>query len=711
MKSKVKKKKDENLNFDYMKTTKDNIKNVIRDENLLSTINDIVIRTNKIVIHSYQFLKLYLLNLYKNNKSFPIIDKEFICDIFKVITIRKCNTGGYTEENMPEQQKILQEFYDKHYKETTIKDDILYYDKMSYILAYEAIDMETNINVNIQEHFLQHLYKFINILLDVKGKRDKITEENKDKTIRKEKHKDLTSEINLVKKDLTSFSELKSNQKYHQFIKEQRKLIYGDKVKFDEDNIVYDLKSNTQTYLKSMFYIASELEKIYNNIKIHNENIKNNDKNIKQIRLFNVIPLRTNIISKHITLDTCGILSNFLDKSQKTKEDKPKIESDSETKIKYSEKCKNKKVNTVHDITVYNYTKDDNQTMIWNHFFKLNKRTFKKNKYEFNHMIRTDGISICVLFVLLENGKPMSKAKGKKLKGFLDSNYIENVKNINDINKKFVVADPGKSDIFYCGSKNDDDELETFRYTQNQRRLELGTKKYRKIIHKVNTETKIDDKTIKEIESTLSSFNSKTVNYDKFKEYLIEKNKVNNKLFNHYQQKFFRKFKLNSYTNTQKSESKLINNFSNKYGKPEDTIFVIGDYDTGSYNMKGVEPIICKRIRRIFKNAGYESYLINEYCTSKLCNCCHKELDKFLIRKSNKPARAQDIKKNKNILVNGLLRHQDVNSNEEQEHKLVCGIYHNRDKNAVQNMISIIEELKKTGKRPLRFTREVVEAN
>ena len=229
-------------------------------------------------------------------------------------------------------------------------------------------------------------------------------------------------------------------------------------------------------------------------------------------------------------------------------------------------------------------------------------------------MIRTDSISVCVLFVLLENGKPMSKIKGKKLKGFLDSNYIENFKNINDINKKFVLADPGKSDIIYCGSKNEDNELETFRYTQNQRRLELGTKKYRKIIHKVNTETKIDEKTIKEIESTLSSFNSKTVNYDKFKDYLIEKNKVNNKLFNHYQQKFFRKFKLNSYTNTQKSESKLINNFSNKYGKPKDTIFVIGDHDTGSYNMKGIEPIICKRIIRLFKNAGYESYLINEYC-------------------------------------------------------------------------------------------------
>ena len=97
----------------------------------------------------------------------------------------------------------------------------------------------------------------------------------------------LTSEINLVKKDLTSFSELKSNQKYHQFIKEQRKLIYGNKVKFDEDNIVYDLKSNTQTYLKSMFYIASELEKIYDNIKIYNENITDEETRQKQLRLFN----------------------------------------------------------------------------------------------------------------------------------------------------------------------------------------------------------------------------------------------------------------------------------------------------------------------------------------------------------------------------------------------------------------------------------------
>ena len=692
-KPKVKEKEiNEILNFDFMKTNKDNIKNIIRFTSDIDIINQLVIKVNKIVIHAYQFIKLYIIHLYNTNKPFPIIDKDYISDIFRVLTIRMCNKGGCTDENMPDQLKELTKFYKEHYYPLIIKDDIQYYDKLSYILAYEAIDMVTNIDVNIQEHFLQHLYKFINLSLDVKKQRDIITKENKDKNIRKEKHKEFTSEINKVKKDLTSFSDLTSNVKYHEFITKQRKLIYGNKTEFLENNIVYDLKAKTQDYLKSIFYICNELEKIYNNIKKHNDNIKqididekdNNenkteDNKIKQIRLFNVIPLRTNIISKHLTIDTCGLISNFL--------------GDEPTKD-----------------YLKNYKKEEGlQETLWKKIFILNKKVFNKNNYQFNYMIKTDGVSISVLFIKLENGKPISKIKGKKLKGTFECGYIENAKMTDELkNKKVVVADPNMSDIIYCGSKDDKGNLETFRYTQNQRRLEIGTKKYRHIIHKVNTETKINNKTIKEIESTLSLLNSKTVNYEEFKKYISEKNKINNILYEHYQQEFFRKFKLNTFINTQKSESKLVKNFSNKFGKPEKTIFVIGDHDRGSHNMKGVEPIICKKIRRIFKNAGYETYLINEYCTSKLCNSCHQELEKFLTRKSNKP---KDKKNNKSILVNGLLRHEVVNPTGEQEHKRVCKIIHNRDKNAVQNMLYIIEQVKKTGKRPEPFVRQKVDIN
>lgn len=705
-KTKVKKKKDDKNNpikYDFMKSNKDNIINVIKDTNHINTINDIVIKVNKIVIHAYQFIKLYFIHLYNNNKNFPLINEDFIGYVFMVITVRKCGSGGYSDDNMPDLLKELTKFYDDNYKSLTVKEEILYYDKLNYILAYEAIDMEKNINVNISEHFLQHLYKFINLFLQTKEKRDEITKNNKDLNLRKEKHKEFNKEINLVKKDLTTLEELKSDKKYHKWIIEQRKVIYGNKINFEENNIIYDLKKNPQSYLKSMFYICNELEKMNNNIIKENQN-KEDDKKIKQIKLFNVLPLRTNIIPKNITLDSCSLISNFLDKNKKTF-----IECENNSnkeKIKNSQKYKNRDIqNNVHNIDVYNYKQSNNQKLLWQYFFNFNKRVFKKNKYQFNFMIKTDGISVSILFIRVdENGVLIKKPKTRKIKDYNDCEYIEDINFTDELkNKKIVAIDPNHSDLMYCGSKDDNDNLQTFRYTQNQRRLESRNKKYTKITDEVSKETIIENKTIKEIESKLSSLNSKTINFNEFKKYITEKNKTNNLLYEHYQQNFFRKFKLNRYINTQKSESKMITNFSNKFGNSKDTLIVFGDYDKGTNNMSGIEPVICKKLRRILKNAGYNVFLINEYCTSKLCNCCHEELDKFLIRESQKP---QDKKKNKKILVNGLLKHKVSNPEGELNELPKCNIIHNRDKNAVQNMLYIVEQIKETGRRPEKYTRK-----
>jgi hypothetical protein len=690
------KEKNNIIKFDYMKTNKDNIMNVINYPAHVNIINDIVVNVNKIVIHTYQFLKLYLIYLYDNKKEFPVINEDFIGYIFMVLTIRKCGSGGYTDITMPKQLKELTKFYKEQYKPLTINDEVIYYDKLNYILAYEAIDILKNINVNISEHFLQHLNKFVNIILKVKETKDQITKENKDLKIRKEKHKEFNQEINKVKKDLTSFNELTSDTKYHKWILEQRKLIYCNKNKFEEDNIVYDLKSHSQDYIKSMFYICSELEKVYN------ENKNCDDvKNKKQIRLFNVIPLRNNIISKNITIDSCGLINNFLDKSLKTNDNINK-EKD---KIKYSEKCKNRDIKgNINNIDNYNYKQHNYQDLLWKSFFRTNKRVFKKNKYQFNHMIKTDGVSVSILFVRVDDkGIPIKKQKSKKYKEQIDCEYIEKAE-LTEIQKKIKVVciDPNMTDLLYCGSKDENGNLETFRYTQNQRRLETRTKKYMKITEKVNNKTKINNQTIKQIESTLNVLNSKTINLDEFKKYIKEKNKLNNILYEHYQQEYFRKFKLNRYINTQKSEAKMINNFKNKFGKPDKVIIVFGDHDKGSHNMKGIEPVICKKFRRIFKNAGYKVYLINEFNTSKLCNCCHKVLDKFLVRTSNKP---KDIKENKKTLVNGLLKHT-VSNPEGELNQLLCKIIHNRDKNAVQNMLNIVGCIMKTGKRPEPFIRK-----
>jgi len=424
---------------------------------------------------------------------------------------------------------------------------------------------------------------------------------------------------------------------------------------------MYDLKSNTHQYLKCYMYIGKELEKLYDL----------EDQENHAIRLFNTLPLRSNIVVKHITIDTCGLISNFLG-------DEPTTEH------------------------LKNYKKDNNQYELWNKFFDINKRVFKKNVeknlYSYHYMIRTDGVSACILFKRNDkDGKPMSKDKRKnKEEEYI--NYIEKVEWTDELKKKkIVVADPNLSDLLYFGSKDDNGNLQTFRYTQNQRRVETGTKKYRKIIDSENKKTIIsDNKTVKELESVLSKYNSKTNDHDKFKKYLTEKNKLNNLLFEHYEQMYFRKFKLNRYINSQKSESKMINNFGKKFGSKEDVIFVMGDFDKGNNHMKGVEPVICKKFRRIFRNAGYQTFLINEFKTSKLCNCCHNELEKFMVRQSNKP---RDRKANKKCLVNGLLHH-------DKDVKPKCEIVHNRDKNAVQNMLNIVKSLKTTCLRPKVFSRE-----
>jgi len=663
--SKKKKKKDDVIKdefekFDFMKTVKNNINNVIKDKFILPIINDLVIRTNKIVIHTCNFIKLYCIYLYENDLDFPLIDKNFICDVFKVITKRKDNRGATPEKDYSELLKNLYKFYNENYITTIYDNEIIYYDKLSYILAYEAIDIEKNINNNIQEHFITHINQFVNYSFNLQEQKDEI-KKIKDKELRKEKYKSLSFEFKKVKDDLVSLTDkLTSNEKYHNWIKEHKKYVIPNKTNFDKDSIYYDIHSNTKDYLKSFMYINIQLEKLNDKLLENTEDI---DK-IKQIKLFNVLPLRSNIIPKNICIDTCALISNFL--------------GDESTSIHLK-----------------NYKKEDNQFKLWNRFLKLDKKIFKKNKYVFNYMIRTDGISVSILFIRLgNNGLPLTYNNPNN-KQEENTKYIEKEIITDELrSKKIVCIDPGCSDLIYCGSKDENDKLQIFRYTQNQRRLETRTKKYNKIIEEVNNTTFINGKNIKEIESVLSNHNKRTCHYEKFKNYLIEKNKLNLLLFSHYEKTFFRKLKLNRYINTQKSESKMIKNFTKKFGEPNDIIIAMGDYDKGSNHMNGLEPTICKKFRKIFKNAGFRTYLVNEFRTSKLCNCCHNEIKPFMIRQCHKP---NDIKVNKKITINGLLSHQ------EDKHK--CEIIHNRDKNAVQNMLNIVKNIFTIGKRPDIFTR------
>ena len=196
-------------------------------------------------------------------------------------------------------------------------------------------------------------------------------------------------------------------------------------------------------------------------------------------------------------------------------------------------------------------------------------------------MIKTDGVSVSIILVKIdENNLPIKYTFNQilnmeKRKEEIDKQYIEDQNNINEIflNKNYVVIDPNKEDLMYCMDKNGN----KFRYTQSQRKKETKSKKYNLILDNLKKDTIIiynnNEKSIKEIESELSIHNTKTCNYEKFKEYLLLKNKLYSILNNYYKENIHRKLRMNAYINTQRSESNLTLNFRKKFGKPEDTMY------------------------------------------------------------------------------------------------------------------------------------------
>jgi hypothetical protein len=663
----------ESINPNLMVVTKCPLKNIIKNKDYLQTINNNVIKVNKITIQVYQFLNLYLIHKYDRKEDFPFIDITFIKHIIKTITTKKDNRGSKTNESSETILTELKNFYNTEYKNKCItSEDIPDATKLNYIMAYECIDILTCIENNIKEHFMDYVNKFVNVSFSSKGviktinENKKLTDDEK-----KEQKKQFYIELRKIKNDLLKLTDnYESDKKHHKWLNIHRKNIIR-KDKFSKDSVVYDIVVNPQDYLKSMYYINKCLE-YYNKTAEY------------PAKLYQVIPQRTNIIPKYITLDTCSLVDLFI----------------TEGTAEYLKK-----------ITQY-------QEQLWKNIFRTQRKEFRRKHFTFNYMIKTDGIGVSILLVKTVNKKPINITPKlqREVKQKQDSlyQYIDKV-NITDEmkKKKLITFDFGYDDLFYCLGKTmpyhtiikdnkgniikeiKQDENLTFRYTQNQRRLESRNKKYGKICDKINKITKIQNKTVKEYETELAKHSSKTVDYNKFIEYCSIKNKVNKVLYEHYTKEVFRKLKLNRYINTQKSESKMIKNLQNKYGKPEECLLVVGDWSKED-NMKGKETVISKKIKKIFTQHKYKIYLIDEFRTSKLCHKCSCECENFLYRESKKP-KDKDKKTGKQIIkqVWGLKKCSNPK----------CEMIHNRDKNACLNMYKIIKNIMNGKERPKEYTR------
>ena len=531
-------------------TIKTTLKTVLHNhKEVQPLINNLVFEMNDLMIHSYQFIRLYVLNCYNNNLPLPEINEKFILYCIKTLGIR--DKRGI-QSNDTELLKTLQEFYDKEYQ------PLLNHEKTSlknkpHILPYLATQLHTSLSNNIQEHFIQHFLRFINKTTNHITE-DKATLFNFKKQL-----------LECNKETDTMFDEWKITHLYNILPNTVNKTVH------------YDVKVKPFDYLKGMLYMNAVLEK-------------------EEHKLFQPLPLRNNIIPKHIILDTACIISLFCP-----------------TNNKKGELLKHVK---------------ENQHDVWNNLLNLQHKTFKSKHYQFHYQIQTDGISCSLLFIRKDL---KDKKWGSKVPTLVEQDFhnIEDlsIEQLDDLKPRNIVGcDPGKRSLVYMM----DNKGNKLQYTAPQRKRESKAKTNQRILLVEKKRNNIIEK-----ETHLSFQNSKSVDYEKFKKYLVGKDKLNKETTEFYKRDVWRKMKFRQYSYGKKSMDKFLNKIKETFG--ENILIGYGNWSR-STQMKHFMPTMNKGLRKQI-HKKYDTITINECNTSKKCCECNNDLSYYKNSDGNKQFR------------------------------------------------------------------------
>jgi hypothetical protein len=407
-----------------------------------------------------------------------------------------------------------------------------------------------------------------------------------------------------------------------------------------EKSFYYDCKKecNLSYYLKQTIKMNDKIEKLNDNKK-----------------LYQVIPLRTSNIPSYVNFDKTIINTFFNDGNSK-------------------------------------YDKDIDEIEIWNRIINMEHKIFK-TQYKKNYRLSslsTDGIGMSLTF------KKIGLTKNKCNNDHIEKNdfYLEDLID-EDLeilkNKKIVCLDPGKKGVCLL-----DENRNNLNYNTIQRRKESLRTRNNRIIHNEKINNDIIEK-----ETKLSNNNGKTVNYEKFKDYIKNKTLLDDEIKDFYYNKLFRKLKFRTNVYLRKSEDKFLNNIEKIYGKKEDIVIGYGDWSQDK-QMKHLIPSSNIGLRRKIEKK-YKVFLVNEYCTSKLCSCCNKELKNY--KMSNEDIKKYENKHKKQLNKEDLTKHRLLVCNGCSSSENKKSTFWNRDINACVNMLKLSKEWINNKKRNPLFCR------
>ena len=579
-------------------TIKTTLKSVLHNhKEVLPVITNLVFEMNDLMIHSYQFIRLYVLKCYNDKQHLPEINEKFILYCIKVLG-EKTNTGR--KEKDTSMLDTLQEFYDKEYQPLLNHEKTPLKNK-SNMLPYLATQLHTSLSNNTQEHFIQHFLRFIN---------KTTTNITEDKAVLF-KFKKLVLECN--EETDTIFDDWKRTHLPN---------ILPENIK---KSVHYDVKVKPFDYLKGMLYMNAVLEK-------------------EDHKLFQPLSLRNNIIPKHIIFDTACIVNLF------------SLEGKTKTELFKAIK--------------------ENQYDVWNNLLNLQHKTFKSKHYQFHYQLQTDGISCSLLFIRKD-------LKDKKWGSRVPTLQEQEFHNIEDLsieqldtlkNRNIVGCDPGKHSLVYMM----DSQGNKLQYTASQRKIESYGKRNERILLQEKKRNNIIEK-----ETHLSSKNSKSVDYEKFKVFLVEKDKLNKETTEFYKRDVWRKMKFRQYSYGKKSIDIFLNKIKETFG--DNVLIGYGNWSRNT-QMKHIMPTMNKGLRKLI-HKKYDTLTINEYYTSQKCCECYNDLKHCKDKKGKEIYRLFHCSncvssKNKNT------------------------VFRTRDKNSAISIMKLTKEWIETQTRPSEFQRQ-----
>jgi len=218
-----------------------------------------------------------------------------------------------------------------------------------------------------------------------------------------------------------------------------------------------------------------------------------------------------------------------------------------------------------------------------------------------------------------------------------------------------------------------------YRYTNRKHAKLTKRLKYQRLIQ--NYKNKND---ISKVENELTKYNSRTCNFEKFKEFIKNKNKINSMLFEKYNKEIFRKYKWYGFLNRKHTETKMIREIKKTFGK--DSIIFFGDFSFKTNCHKGNISTPNNRLKRLI-GKQMKLYNLDEYRTSKLNYKTEEVCENLYL---------PDLK-GKSRKLHSVLTYKMENG------QMGCI---NRDDNAVNNMIKIVNHFLVKKERLLKYRRD-----